>query len=158
MNGLLPLIAGLLLAFAGCAGIQRLDLSGAPTLTLEQLRAGPDAFADVTKAGYLGAVVPIAAGEKLPVRVALHSLAVELEGSDSTLSFTRDVYLFVSRTEILASPDRERWARLDDAKSLAELFGLEGGGVEVGFGVHRSKGPLVTIELGRLHPAARRRR
>lgn len=141
--------AGLVLGSFGCATYQRLDLDGVPTLTLDELRADPGAVADVLEAGAGGAVLSIPAGQRLPVRMALRSSLVELEAGDAALRFDRDAYLYVTRTAIMASPDRELWARIGDARSLGRLFGVGQGGLELGFGVHRSKGPLLSISLAR---------
>jgi hypothetical protein len=141
--------AGFVLGAFGCARYQQLDLDGVPVLTLDDLRVDPDAFTNVLAAGHSGAVVSIAAGEKLPVRVALHSPLIDLEAGDSSLRFDRDAFLYVTRTMIMASPDRERWARIGDSRSLRQLFGVGQGSLEVGFGVHRSRGPLLSISLAK---------
>jgi hypothetical protein len=140
-----------LIAFgiAGCARFQRLDLEDVPTYTLDDLGAYPDPLSCALKAGRPAAIVRIAAGEKLPVRLAVHSPLLDLEASDAALHLGCDAFLYVSRSMILASPDRERWAPIDDARSLGQLFGLGQGALDLGFTVHRSKGPLLTIGLSR---------
>jgi hypothetical protein len=148
-------LVGLVLGMSGCARFQQLDLSGVQTFTLDQLRAHPDPLARALEAGETAAIVRIAAGERLPVRVGLRSSVINLEAGDNSLRFDRDAYLYVSRNEFLVSPDRERWARIGDVRNLGRLFGVEHGSLEVGFGVHRNQGPLVTIAVSQRQMPAR---
>jgi hypothetical protein len=146
-------LAFVVLAASGCARVQRLDLNGIPTMTLADLRADSTPLEHAIRAGQTGAVIRIAAGERLPVRLSLRSSVINLEAGDNSLRFDRDAYLYVSRDAIMASPDRERWARIGDHRGLGRLFGVEHGSLEIGFGVHRSEGPRVTVGLSeRLTP------
>lgn len=133
---------------AGCSGVQRLDRSSVPTLTVEALRAGqgnPKRFARVF--GKRGVVVKVRAGDEVRVRLASQLGFATLRAGDNRLRFDRDVWIYLARRKALVSPDGQRWVRLGDWRAMKRVFGIRRGSVQVGFGVKRGQGPFVNLAV-----------
>ncbi len=133
-------------AAVGCSGVQRLDRSSVPTVTVEALQAGlrdPTRFARAF--GRRGVVVKVRAGDEVRVRLASRLGFATLRAGDNRLRFDRDVWLYVSRRRALISPDGERWVRLGDWRTMKRVFGIRRGSVRVGFGVKKGQGPVISL-------------
>jgi len=133
-------------AVSGCAGVQRLDRTSIPTLTVAELRASKQDPAWLLKAmGSRGVVVRVRAGEELPVRLGSSIGFATLRAGDNRLRFDREVWLYLARKKVLLSPDGRRWVGLGDWRAMKRVFDMRRGTVQVGFGVKRGQGAVITL-------------
>ena len=58
------------------------------------------------------------------------------EFGENRLRFNRDVYLLVRSGELWLSPDRRRWAPVQNPAAWKEVFGLGSGSMSFGLGIH----------------------
>ena len=147
------LIATLLLGSA-CSGVQTLDRSSLQTITLRELTTDPSAHQEVLEAyatGKGGLILKIEAEDELPLELAIRHPLVSLDTGGNTVRFQRDMYLYLSATELLISPDGERWAKIHDMETWKELFGgfKDGrhGTLSVGLAVTAESGAAVNVVI-----------
>ena len=92
-----------------------------------------------------GLVVHLKAGESIALELAAELPFAKLQPGDNKLSFTRDVYLFISREGVMLSPDGVSFAPLQKVKGLKKLFGAEKGFFKVGFKVSKDEGAAISM-------------
>jgi len=141
------LAVGLLLA--GCAGIRTIDTASVTTVDitgdleglpqLEQLSQGRPIEQPV--------ILKIPQGTAMPVQVSVDSPIAHMAGGCGDLQFDKDLYLYLSATEILVSPDGSRWAAMDDRKAVNALFGIKGGQFRVGLSASKADGTAVQVKV-----------
>jgi hypothetical protein len=132
---------------AGCAGIRTMDAAQVPTATLAELEADPAAWGLGTAEWEGPLIVRIPAGETVPLRLALDVPFATLDAGANSVRFEREVLFYLSRGELLVSPDGRRWADLSDWTVVRELFGLESGTFAIGFGVNAETGAAFTVAV-----------
>jgi hypothetical protein len=137
-------IAGtaLVLALAiGCSGIT--TIGPVKTVTTKELKQNSEQLAQALQGD--GMVVHLTAGESIALELAAELPFAELEPGDNQISFTRDVYLFISKEGVMLSPDGVSFAPLHKMKSLKKLFGADKGSFRVGFKVSKEDGAAVSM-------------
>ncbi len=133
----------------GCGGVQTLRKDVSQASTIEQIKANPESFVERIKNPGDGILLAIKKGETVTLRLDLKTPSIAtLQPGVNTLRFERDVYLFLSRNGVLLSPDGQRWARVEDMKAIKELFGLSRGTLQIGLGVSKEDGAVLSIGLG----------
>ena len=152
-----PLIVSAL--FISCLLCSAVVGCGTPgPVTIDTSTMEPVRLADVTRDtlestgdSERGGLIFVPAGSALPLQVNMDLGALRGEFGDSTLRFTRDVYMLV-RNGLWLSPDRQRWARVDNLSALRDVFGLGRGQFQIGLGVSKERGTHASIELA-IQPA-----
>ena len=141
--GVTATIVAAALAVAGCATTRTFDTAGAREVTLAELRAAPEALAELRSLSEGAFVVKIPAGEVLPVRMIAQLPFATLEDGGGALRFSADTWLRLERNGAWLSPDGERWAAIHDMAAVKKLFGAERGSFSLGFAATRDEGPSV---------------
>jgi hypothetical protein len=151
----MALVSLLLGAGCGCASVRTIDVSNVPTFTIDAINASPErTVGQVMASGSRQFVVAFKKGDLVPLTLRASLGPIELQPGEEYVAFSQDVYLYFSSSDILLSPDGQRWAPVHDGAALQELFNLGEGTFQVGFGVKRGEKAAFTIVLAR-PPAAR---
>jgi hypothetical protein len=133
---------------AGCGGLRAMDKDVKNAIALADLQARADELGPRFEKLDREIVVAIKKGDTLPLAIAFDAPAIAtLESGENRVTFTRDLYLAISKDGAFLSGDGETWARVGDAKALQQLFGYEHGAVQAGFSATKDKGPAVTVGL-----------
>ncbi len=146
-------IIGLLFIIAcatGCSSVRTRDVSSVPTYTLEALDAAPAETlykALTTNTGEV--VVAFRKGDRVPVHLRAAFGAISLQSGDDFIVFATDVYFYISKSEVLLSTDKRRWARVQDGAAMNEVFGTKTGTFQLGFGVKKGEKAAFTIAVER---------
>src|SRR5215472_17330537 len=120
-----PMLGLIVLLAVGCTSIHRLDSNKYQVISVpEGLRESTN-FAEVAHnlTNGIPVVFKFAAGEQMPLKLAVAIPMGTMEKSDCKFIFKRDTYLFLAKKKFLLSPDGQRWASITNPKSLAKLFG-----------------------------------
>lgn len=118
----------------------RYELITVDTLEKEGERLMPKLTGD-------GVIVLLEKGRKVPLDLALSSSLLSVSSTDGHVTAERDLYMLISREGLLLSPDGERFAPVQNQRSMKKLFGLDGGRFALGFGVTRDEGAKVTVRV-----------
>jgi len=141
LSCLIPLLSA-------CAGVRAVDLAGVERLSLAELRDSPEEHAEAFSTAGKGLVIEIPAGETVPIAIDVRTSPFVVEGpGTSAVRFERDVYLYVSSSGVMLSPDGESWAPIQDLDALKEAFGIERGSLSLGFGVSSDEGAVIHFKL-----------
>ncbi len=139
----------LLVCLAGCAGKpQQLDIS---TIPIYDISAAPDAEL-IGK--YLSEqqhkdplILKVPNGYALPIHLNIDTPLAKLDSDAGSLQFTKDLYLFLDDTNVLASPDMMLWAPFSDMEMVKELFGADQGAVSLGMSATEQEGALLSVKV-----------
>ena len=133
----------------GCATVQRRDTAHLKVVPLAQLVDDPSQWEAIGKEINDGKTIlfKVAQGQRLPLKLIMDIPVGRVERSENILTFNRDLYLLLTRTELEVSPDGHRWAPLGNMRSLKKLFGFRTGQMSVGFRATKDEGTLITLEV-----------
>lgn len=133
----------------GCGGVQKIERDPSQAVRIADFEANPEAFAAKLQNPGDGIFVALKKGDAVALKLALDAPGLAaLETQGNRIRFERDVYLFISKDGALLSPDARRWARIQDAKALKDVFGIQGGTLQIGFGASQEEGASIAITLG----------
>ena len=141
--GLLSLVA------AGCATVQRRDIAQFKVVPFSEVVEDPSKWQDIGKEINDGKTVifKVAQGQRVPLKLTMDTPVGTIEKSENTLTFNREMYLLMSKTNWQVSPDGRRWASPWSMKSMKKLFGFRKGQLSVGFQGTKEAGTFISIEL-----------
>lgn len=140
-------LLSLLVSFVcGCASVRAFDVSSVPTYTVEAINADPEGtVGKVMTSGSLEMVVQFRKGDRVPLHLKASLGPIAVEPGQDFVVFAKDVYLYFCQDGIFLSPDRERWAAVQDGAALGEVFGLGTGTLQIGFGIGKGEQAAVTL-------------
>ncbi|MGE0433241.1 MAG: hypothetical protein AB7K09_13150 [Planctomycetota bacterium] len=136
----------------GCASTSPVAKDTSTMTAVPIGEATAETFQAAGDASGSGGLIFVPAGTDLPLEVSLDLGAMQGEFGASRLRFTRDVYLLL-RGGLWLSPDRERWASIDNPAALRSLFGLGAGQFNFGLGINKESGTHASIRVA-MQPAA----
>jgi hypothetical protein len=144
----LAIIITVLLA-AGCSSIHRLDSSKYQVIAVPQGLRDGSRVAEVAQLLTNGTPVifKMINGEQMPLKLAVDLPMGTLEKGDCRLAFKRDTYLLLSQRGCLLSPDGQRWASIQNPKSVTRLFGAKHGEFRFGFSSFTNEEPFMSVEV-----------
>ena len=73
------------------------------------------------------------------------SPVVSLMTGENRIKFEQDVYLFISSSGVMLSPDGKKFAPIHKMKALKKLFGMDKGSLSIGFGISKETGPEIRV-------------
>jgi hypothetical protein len=144
------LIIGVLsLVVVGCASVQRRDSTQFNVIPFSEVIDNPSKWQDIGTALNDGKTVifKVAQGQRVPLKLTMDIPVGTIEKSENTLSFNREVYLLMSKTNWQVSPDGQRWASLGSMRSLKKLFGFSKGQLSVGVQGTKDDGTFISVDL-----------
>ena len=144
------IVVGLLsLVTAGCTSVQRRDSTQFNVIPFTEVMDNPSKWQDIGKDINDGKTVifKVAQGQQVPLKLTMDTPVGTIEHSENTLTFNRDVYLLMSKTNWEVSPDGQRWASLGSMRSLKNLFGFSKGQLSVGVQGTKDAGTFISVDL-----------
>ena len=143
------LIGSGILLFVGCATIHRMDSAKLNVIPVSEIVADPAKMLDYAKIIQEGKdiVFKIPKGQAIPLKLSLDLPVAKLEPGKNQVVFTRDVYLWISKSQARVSPDGQRWADIGNLKSIGKVFGFGKGQVSLGFFATKEEGAAVNVDL-----------
>jgi hypothetical protein len=142
---LLTVVAAALASPAGCSSVREIDVSGIPHVTLDDPSNAKAIGKALEERGEV--VVRLREGDALPMVVTFDLPVARLEAGKNVVRFSRDVWLYLSRETARISPDGRRWADLGDLAGMKDIFGFDGGKVQVGFRATEAEGAAITVAV-----------
>lgn len=136
------LIVGLV---AGCAGIQTMDTSNIETVNMTDFSADPAKYGFADGPPKRDLIVKIDKGHSVPLYLSIDSNIVKLEVDQNKIYFDRDVYLYLSKSKLLLSPDGKRWVSF--GKGMKELFGVRKTSIGLGLHANKKQGAIITFQV-----------
>ncbi len=146
---LVSLIAALVVAsIVSCATSPTIDLSDVEIIDIVN---NPEGFAalDLTGDGSQPPqpfILKVPAGHGLPVHLSIDTPLASMASTCSTLNFHRDLFVYMSSSHFLVSPDATQWAPFDDLEQIKSLFGVGAGELSVGMSGSQEDG--ATLQIG----------
>ncbi len=144
---LFMLLTGTLLF--SCSSRQLLDTSSIKTIDVAQLDKQGDSLEALTAPDELKEplIIKIPAGFALPLEINIATPLATMASNDNKLIFSKDLYLFITSSKILASPDSTVWVPVNDIKELKSVFGLGEGEFSVKMSAAKEDGAVVKMHL-----------
>ncbi|MDD5224391.1 MAG: hypothetical protein PHE84_10395 [bacterium] len=138
-----------ILFFVGCATIHRMDIAKLNVISVSEIVADPAKMLDYAKIIQEGKdiVFKIPEGQAIPLKLNLDLPVAKLEPGKNQVVFSRDVYLWISKSRARVSPDGQRWADIGNLKSIGKLFGFGKGQVSLGFFATKEEGAAVSVDI-----------
>jgi hypothetical protein len=133
----------------GCATIHRMDIAKLNVISVPEIVADPAKMLDYAKIIQEGKdiVFKIPEGQAIPLKLNLDSPVAKLDPGKNQVVFTRDVYLWISKSQARVSPDGQRWADIGNLKSIGKVFGFGKGQFSLGFYATKEEGAAVSVDL-----------
>lgn len=141
--GLLSLVA------AGCASVQRRDITQFKVIPFSEVVEDPSKWQDIGKEINDGRTVifKVAQGQRVPLKLTMDLPVGTIEKSENSLTFSREMYVLMSKTNWQVSPDGQRWASPWNIRSMKKMFGFKKGQLSVGIQGTKEAGTFISIEL-----------
>ena len=144
-------VALILCLFAGCSGIQKIETAQLHTIDFSTVddRRDLSVLAEMAEGKPLKepVVMKLPKGFELPVQVILKTPLVKMDSKCGTMVFSQDLFLYLSQSSMLVSPDKINWADMSDFESVKKLFGWGDGNIAMGIGTGRDQGTLLGIKI-----------
>jgi len=143
------LIGLLLVMMTGCASIHQIDITQLRVVPVSEIIAEPAKLEEIGKEIQEGkeVVFHIREGQTIPLKASMVLPMVTLQPGKNNLVFTRDMYLFISRSKIEISLDGQRWVDINDLNSQKTLLGFDKGALSVGFGATKEEGTQISVDI-----------
>ena len=145
----LVFIISLFLMTTGCAGVRTVDTSKVDTISLAQLMTQPDLMNNLSEKikNQGGAIIRLSQGDVIPLKMNLDLPFATVESSADQLVVTRDLYIYLSQTQMLFSPDGQRWISIEDwrTRTAKDLFGYKEGRLSIGFKAEEDAGTCLEL-------------
>lgn len=138
-----------MLGLSGCAFSPEVDMSSAQIIDITSGYDETSLLETLADRKQLREplVMKVPAGFPLPVAIRIKTPIAEMNSHCSTLHFRKDVFVYLSNTKMLISPDSKNWAPLHDMEEVKELFGGGRGEVNVQMSSSREMGPLLEVRV-----------
>ena len=139
-----------LLLFSACGAVNHTpDISSTPILDMSGDAPDMRVFESLSKGEELRepVIVKVPKGFALPVHIAVNTPLAVMESNCSKLVFQQDLFLYISKQGMLASPDTERWADIADIDAAKDLFGGDKGQIAISMGTGKDKGAQMDFKV-----------
>jgi len=145
----ISLAAFLMLMSAGCATIHKTDVSSLNIVPVPEATSDPVNWEEIARLVSQGnnVVFRISKGQAIPLKTAVNLPMARIEAGQNNIVFTKDTYLMARQTGLWIGPDGQRWADINDIKSVNKLFGSGHGGGSMGFHITKEDGAFISLEV-----------
>ena len=148
---LVPVVLAFFL-FTGCSGIQKIDTAQLHNIDLSTIDEQQDLsiLTQMVEGKPLEepVVMKLPQGFRLPVQLTLKSPLAELNSSCGTMVFSQDLFLYLTQSGLMVSPDKINWVNFSDVDAIKELFGWSGGNLAIGIGASQNQGAILKVKVG----------
>ena len=145
----LVLTVSMLTVMAGCAGTQTMPPAPPQTFSLARLLENPEEAAELGRLLQQGrpAIIRVAPGRKLPVHIEVNLPFGHLSSDQNELVFTKEVFLNLSESGLMISPDGQTWTPVRDLSGVKNAFGADKGRLDLGLQASEEKGAFISLVL-----------
>ena len=145
MNKLIFVIVLLGITLTACSSVQKPDTSRVKTIPLSEFHTLSE---ENTRELYQeGFIMFIPKGTVVAVKINLQIPAAQFKAGNNVLTFTRDLYVYLSQRNMLLSLNKKDWGAVGDMDALKQIFDIESGALALNFQSKKGQKPELIFTL-----------
>ena len=146
------LVVLVLFLFTGCSGIRKIETDQLHNIDLSAVNEQQDLsiLMEIAEGKPIKEplVMKLPKGYRLPVHMTVNTPLAKMDSKCGTLVFSQDLFLYLTQSSMLVSPDKTNWVNMSDFDGVKKLFGWSDGSLAVGIGASRENGSLLGVKIG----------
>jgi hypothetical protein len=131
----------------GCA-TTTIEGAKARAVTLSRLKTEGESFVKKGLESDEGLIVLIQKGESVKLNLAGNLGFAKVAPGENSVEFLQDIYIYVSKKNMMISPDGVRFTPIHKGKAVKKLFGKKQGTFSLGFGITKEEGATISAAAG----------